>query len=92
MKQQLHLYIPSNVPKWKQRIAGKSIPMEKFAIAKARLFVDQGNCLTLPTLELIYLWNGFRTLGTRYDRVEPVYVLVEKAITKHQSQSGKTIY
>ena len=77
-----------NVPKWKQRIAGKSIPMEKFAIAKAKLFLDQGNHLTLPTLELIYMWNGFRILGTKYEVLEPIYVLIEKTTKLHQSQPG----
>lgn len=76
----------TNVPKWKQRIAGKSIPMEKFAIAKAKLFLDQGNHLTLPTLELIYMWNGFRILGTKYEVLEPIYVLIEKTTKLHQSQ------
>ena len=76
------------MPKWKQRIAGKSIPMEKFAIAKSKLFLDQGNRLILPTLELIYMWNGFRILGNKFETIEPVFVLVEKAIKTHQSQTG----
>ena len=78
----------SNVPKWKQRIAGKSIPMEKFAIAKSKLFLEQGNNLILPSLELIYMWNGFRTLGSRYKTIEPLYILVEKAIKAHERNKG----
>merc|ERR1719273_205318 len=46
-----------NVPKWKQRIAGKSLPMEKFAIRKSQRFLDQGCFLVLPALELIYVWH-----------------------------------
>ena len=76
------------MPKWKQRIAGKSIPMEKFAIAKSKLFLEQGHRLTLPSLELIYMWNGFRILGSRYETVEPLFVLVEKEIKIHQNQKG----
>jgi hypothetical protein len=82
------IYHFRNVPKWKQRIAGKSIPMEKFAIAKSKLFFDQGNCLVLPSLELIYMWNGFRLLGSRYDIIERLYVLVEKAIKQHERNKG----
>ena len=78
-----------NVPKWKQRIAGKSIPMEKFAIAKSKLFLDQGNCLILPSLELVYMWNGFRIIGSRFETIEPIYVLVEKAIKQHERNKGR---
>ena len=65
--------------------------MEKFAIAKSKLFLDQGNCLILPSLELIYMWNGFRILGSRYKTVEPLYILVEKAIRVHEKNTGKRL-
>ena len=62
--------------------------MEKFAIAKSKLFLEQGNNLILPSLELIYMWNGFRTLGSRYKTIEPLYVLVEKAVKAHERNKG----
>ena len=78
-----------NVPKWKQRIAGKSLPMEKFAIRKSERFLKQGNFLVLPALELIYVWNGFRILGQSYNMIEPVYLLVEKAEAKANAEKSK---
>jgi len=42
------------VPELRQRIAGKSIPLEKFVARKARKFEDQGGRLCLPTLEFAY--------------------------------------
>ncbi|KAI8380828.1 hypothetical protein BD560DRAFT_323747 [Blakeslea trispora] len=44
----------------KQKIAGKSIPMEKFVARKARKFKLQKNRLLLPDLELL---NAFSVLG-----------------------------
>ncbi|CAG8510434.1 2404_t:CDS:2 [Ambispora leptoticha] len=47
------------VPELTQRIAGKSIPMEKFVVRKARKFVAQENRLLLPACELTYVWNTY---------------------------------
>ncbi|KAJ3777913.1 hypothetical protein FB446DRAFT_841253 [Lentinula raphanica] len=43
------------VPELRQKIAGKSIPLEKFVARKARKFLSQGRRLALPMLELAYL-------------------------------------
>ncbi|KAN0080427.1 Protein of unknown function (DUF3808) domain containing protein [Tylopilus felleus] len=40
----------------RQRIAGKSIPLEKFAARKARKYLAQKNRLILPALELAYVF------------------------------------
>ncbi|KAG8215539.1 hypothetical protein J3R82DRAFT_9198 [Butyriboletus roseoflavus] len=40
----------------RQRIAGKSIPLEKFAARKARKYLGQQNRLILPALELAYVF------------------------------------
>ncbi|KAF7427802.1 hypothetical protein PC9H_007018 [Pleurotus ostreatus] len=46
------------VPGLRQRIAGKSIPLEKFIARKARKFQQQGHRLLLPALELSYVFLG----------------------------------
>ncbi|KAF9067920.1 hypothetical protein BDP27DRAFT_1327995 [Rhodocollybia butyracea] len=43
------------VPTLRQRIAGKSIPLEKFVARKARKYISQDRRLALPMLELSYL-------------------------------------
>ncbi|KAJ7743912.1 hypothetical protein DFH07DRAFT_869858 [Mycena maculata] len=44
------------VPGLRQKIAGKSIPLEKFVARKARKFIAQGNRLALPALEMSYVF------------------------------------
>ncbi|KAJ7059603.1 hypothetical protein C8F01DRAFT_1026260 [Mycena amicta] len=46
------------VPGLRQKIAGKSIPLEKFVARKARKFITQGNRLALPALEISYVFLG----------------------------------
>lgn len=49
---------------YKQRIAGKSIPAEKFVIKRARRYADQGSFLVLPIFELVVVWNLFKCFQT----------------------------
>ena len=82
------LDLMTNMAKWKKRIAGRSLTVEKFAIHKAERFINQGHFLVLPSLELIYLWNGLRILGQSYSTIEPFYNLVEKAEKKANSEKN----
>ncbi|KAJ2061809.1 hypothetical protein GGI17_002879 [Coemansia sp. S146] len=45
------------VPTLKRKVAGKSIPVEKFVIRKASKFCQQGDFLLRPGLELLHVWN-----------------------------------
>lgn len=47
------------VPSLRVRIAGKTVPAEKFAIVRSGKFLELGNKLTLPSLEFLYIWNIF---------------------------------
>ncbi|KAJ0055892.1 hypothetical protein NL108_014389, partial [Boleophthalmus pectinirostris] len=64
----------------KQRLAGKSIPTEKFAVRKSRRYKAQSPVpLVLPALEMMYVWNGFTIVGKRPDFTEALLVTIEKA-------------
>lgn len=64
----------------KQRLAGKSIPMEKFAVRKSRRYkAAQPVPLVIPALEMMYVWNGFTIVGKRADFTEALLVTIEKA-------------
>ncbi|KAG6915424.1 hypothetical protein DXG01_011573 [Tephrocybe rancida] len=48
----------ARVPHVRQKIAGKSIPLEKFVARKARKFATQKNRLLLPALEVAYIFQA----------------------------------
>nr|XP_057905334.1 tetratricopeptide repeat protein 39A [Doryrhamphus excisus] len=75
------------VPTFKQKIAGKSPPTEKFAIRKARRY--KAHCpvrLTVPVLEMMYMWNGFSMIRNRPELTEGIMqTLVEAERTLLES-------
>jgi hypothetical protein len=52
------LRLMTDVPKLRQRIAGKSIPLEKFVARKARKCEAQRGRLVLPALEFAYILHA----------------------------------
>jgi tetratricopeptide (TPR) repeat protein len=68
-----------DVPKYKQRIAGKSLPMEKFALKKAERYFEQNHNLVLPVMELMYIWNLFKAMKN-FNVASNVYKLTEKVL------------
>nr|CDS33140.2 tetratricopeptide repeat protein 39B [Hymenolepis microstoma] len=69
-----------SVPQMIQRIAGKSLPIEKFAMKKAVRYFEQGNRLTLPGLELMYLWNGFKVISNNTTLLNKFLLIIESKI------------
>ncbi|XP_075143775.1 tetratricopeptide repeat protein 39A isoform X2 [Leptodactylus fuscus] len=59
------------VPSLKVKIAGKSLPTEKFAIRKSRRYEAQNPVLLpVPPLEMMYIWNGYAVIGKQKDLTE----------------------
>ncbi|KAK2581440.1 hypothetical protein KPH14_005115 [Odynerus spinipes] len=64
-------------PTFKQRIAGKSLPIEKFIVKKAERYFAQKKNLVLPVFELMYVWNLFRIIGKRRDLIIHMFKRIE---------------
>uniref|UniRef100_A0A673AZF1 Tetratricopeptide repeat domain 39A n=1 Tax=Sphaeramia orbicularis TaxID=375764 RepID=A0A673AZF1_9TELE len=70
------------VPGLKQKIAGKSLPTEKFAIRKARRYLAE-NPICLP--EMMYIWNGYTVIGKHKDLTEGMLKTLDDAQAKLES-------
>ncbi|XP_049316396.1 tetratricopeptide repeat protein 39B isoform X3 [Bactrocera dorsalis] len=66
-----------DAPKHKQRIAGKSLPMEKFICKKVARYFAQNRYLCLPAVELMFVWNTFKVLGKNYRLSDSICRLIE---------------
>ncbi|XP_028404698.1 tetratricopeptide repeat protein 39B-like [Dendronephthya gigantea] len=69
----------------KQRLAGKSIPFEKFSVSRCKNYFEKDKYLWLPGLELILLWNGFRILYKRPDLIKSLLELVHDTQRKQST-------
>uniref|UniRef100_A0AC35GN34 Uncharacterized protein n=2 Tax=Panagrolaimus sp. PS1159 TaxID=55785 RepID=A0AC35GN34_9BILA len=64
-------YLLDKVPKIRLRIAGKSIPVEKFCEKKSLRYYREGKLL-YPHYEFFYFWNGFSILANNLTLVQPI--------------------
>ncbi|KAL7988673.1 hypothetical protein Chor_007592, partial [Crotalus horridus] len=77
----------------KQRIAGKSLPTEKFAVRKSRRYGTSPPVkLIVPALEMMYVWSGFSILGKRADFTENMLVTIEKEETLLKNETHHNEY
>ncbi|XP_078799416.1 tetratricopeptide repeat protein 39B-like [Oryzias latipes] len=75
------------------RIAGKSIPTEKFAAKKAERYSSPSPVkLVVPALEMMYVWNGFTVVGKRPDLTESILSTLEKAEKQLQTDLDPSEY
>ncbi|XP_008315392.1 tetratricopeptide repeat protein 39B [Cynoglossus semilaevis] len=75
------------------RIAGKSIPTEKFAAKKAQRYSHPNPVkLVVPALEMMYVWNGFTILGKRPELTENILTTLEKAEEQLKNDQNPSEY
>lgn len=77
------------IPKLMQRFAGKSLPLEKLALRKSKRYFSQDRKLTLPALELMFIWNNFKMVQCQQESVVSFQLICENKINElrqHQSE------
>uniref|UniRef100_A0A8C8YMD4 Tetratricopeptide repeat domain 39A n=2 Tax=Lemuridae TaxID=9445 RepID=A0A8C8YMD4_PROSS len=68
------------VPGLKLKIAGKSLPTEKFAIRKSRRYLSPNPIsLPIPALEMMYIWNGYAVIGKQQELTDGILEIITKA-------------
>nr|XP_033771772.1 tetratricopeptide repeat protein 39A isoform X2 [Geotrypetes seraphini] len=68
------------VSSFKLKIAGKSLPTEKFAIRKCRRYQAKNPVrLPVPPLEMMYIWNGYAVIGKHQDLTEGMLETLNQA-------------
>lgn len=64
----------------KLKIAGKSLPTEKFAIRKSRRYLSPNPIsLPIPALEMMYIWNGYAVIGKQQKLTDGMLAVITKA-------------
>ncbi|KAM9857002.1 tetratricopeptide repeat protein 39B-like [Aulostomus maculatus] len=75
------------------RIAGKSVPTEKFAAKKAQRYSSANpGKLVVPALEMMYVWNGFAVVGKRADMTERILLTLKKAEEQLKYEPNPSVY
>uniref|UniRef100_A0A8C5GAU8 Tetratricopeptide repeat protein 39B n=1 Tax=Gouania willdenowi TaxID=441366 RepID=A0A8C5GAU8_GOUWI len=75
------------------KIAGKSIPTEKFAAKKAQRYVSSvPGKLVVPALEMMYVWNGFTVVGKRPELTENILSTLEKTEDQLRNETHPSEY
>ncbi|XP_023169373.1 tetratricopeptide repeat protein 39B-like isoform X2 [Drosophila hydei] len=80
------------VPQYRQKIAGKSLPMEKFMAGRAIRYRSQNNRLVLPLIELMYLWNMFKFIGNNYQISDNFLQIIDAELATLSEASTNLYY
>ncbi|XP_043863035.1 tetratricopeptide repeat protein 39B isoform X4 [Drosophila mojavensis] len=80
------------VPAYRQKIAGKSLPMEKFMAGRSIRYNSQNNRLVLPLIELMYLWNIFKFIGKNYQMADSLLQIINGELAMFDKPSTDLYY
>ncbi|VDP35241.1 unnamed protein product [Schistosoma curassoni] len=83
-----------DIPHMIKRFGGRSLPIEKIALRKSSRYFAQNKRLTLPALELIFIWNGFKMIQSQPDAITAFIMICENKINElfQNRDTSETFY
>ncbi|CAH8618945.1 unnamed protein product [Schistosoma haematobium] len=84
----------TDIPHLIKRFGGRSLPIEKIALRKSSRYFAQNKRLTLPALELIFIWNGFKMIQSQPDAITAFIMICENKINElfQNRDTSETFY
>ncbi|XP_018646231.1 hypothetical protein Smp_133370 [Schistosoma mansoni] len=84
----------TDIPNMVKRFGGRSLPIEKIALRKSSRYFAQNKRLTLPALELIFIWNGFKMIQSQPDAITAFIMICENKINElfQNRDTSETFY
>lgn len=70
----------SRVEGLRKRYAGRSYPAEKFAVERAKKFLQRDHQMILPVFELFYVWNVFAMMKTDPNLLRPIVDRIDEKL------------
>ena len=80
----------SQVESLRKRLAGKTVPQEKFAISRAANYLVNRESGSIPAFDLFYFYNFFILIKKRVDRMEKMLSLLDSRLTLINKDQGKS--
>ncbi|XP_034839630.2 tetratricopeptide repeat protein 39B-like isoform X2 [Maniola hyperantus] len=77
-----------NASCYRQRLLGRSLPMEKFVLRRCERWSKRGY-LVLPGIEWLYLWNIFPSLAAEQNHSDAILKIIERTGAKIKNSLDK---
>lgn len=78
----------NEVPKLRIRFAGKTVPIEKFAIIQSEKFILGNKPIMLPIFDYVYIFNMFIIIAKNKKLIAKITECIEKKIKEYEHEKG----
>ena len=79
----------SQVESLRKRVAGKTVPQEKFALSRAANYLANRESGSIPAFDLFYFYNFYILIEKRPDRMEKMLHLIDSRLSEIDDERGR---